>query len=434
MDNATVGFKCDCPFGYSGTTCELQVDECSHGPCINGGTCVNSRNDFQCFCPSGFVGSRCEENVDDCQGNPCINGGSCVDLVNQFRCQCIPGYIGSLCENKVDLCLTKPCANGGTCTNLNNDYKCACRPGFTGKDCSIDVDECAPAPCKNGGTCVNRVNSFQCICAGGFRGIMCEEEAFSAAWNLAGSSSSSRHISDSSRIQSTSSKDDGLSNGQIVLIAILSIAVPVIAVIAACIVICMKKQRRREQEKDDAEARKQNEQNASHISHLHHNSMSSKRSSNSTLGMDSSHHMIKNTWDKSVNHVSNSVSMDECLMNSTGIYAGGGGVGSGGALSSYTDNSTTPTMGDCYQSSQAVLPQTIQRVKSQKQLNTDPMLSQHQQQRASQILSSSSSTPTKDLLLEKRISILSDSTLCNKRWGVVPNTGQRQITCSPPHI
>lgn len=436
--DTNLGFKCECPAGYSGTACEVQVDECNPSPCENGGTCYNKGDTFKCQCPSGYSGHKCENNIDDCQGNPCENGGSCVDMVNQFRCQCVPGFIGSLCKNKVDLCLTKPCANGGTCTNLNNDYRCKCRPGFTGKDCSIDVDECSSSPCKNGGTCVNRVNSFQCVCAGGFRGATCEEEALSASWDTA----TSAHVAGGHH-EAQSGRSDGLSSGQIVLIAIFSVATPLAAFIATAVVICMKRKRRREQEKDDAEARKQNEQNASHMTHHHHNSMSSsKRSSNSALtNLDTSHHMIKNTWDKSVNNMSASASLEDgCLMNSS-LY--------GGIPGGYGGETNSASSEQCYQA--AAIPATLQRAKSQKQLNTDPMVMHRASQmivggQSSQLSAGPAGVPvsatssaaavasTKEMLLEKRISVLSDASLCNTRWSTAPQNRQIVGPCSPPHV
>ncbi|XP_055716834.1 neurogenic locus protein delta [Phlebotomus papatasi] len=412
------GFKCECPLGYSGLKCDTQVDECSPNPCMNGATCLNNGNSFHCQCPSGFAGKRCERNIDDCQGNPCLHGGTCIDMVNQFRCQCVPGYIGSLCENKVDLCLTKPCANGGTCTNLKNDYRCTCRAGFSGKDCSIDIDECASSPCRNGGTCVNRVNSFHCVCTSGFTGNQCEQEFNASAWD---SANISRHVSSvSGSPEAHSGRSDELNTAQITLIVVFSVAMPLIVISAAAIVMCMKRKRKRAQEKDDAEARMQNEQNASHggLAH-HHNSMSSKRSSGSGLGLDAtSHNMIKNTWDKSVN-MSSSVSVDDCLLNAS-LYSSGVGPNFNTASGGGADVS------ECYGSGQM---SPLQRARSQKQLNTDPLV----MHRASQIISTSPSA--KDFHVpppEKRISVLSDATLCNTRW--MPPVTRQMGPCSPPHM
>ncbi|XP_036332871.1 neurogenic locus protein delta [Rhagoletis pomonella] len=450
--NSTKGFQCDCPGGYSGRVCELHVDNCNPNPCQNSGSCfMTSSGNHKCQCRSGFAGSMCEQNIDDCQGNPCHNGGTCIDMINQFRCQCVPGYLGSLCSDKVDLCLTKPCANGGTCTNLNNDYRCTCRAGFTGKDCSIDIDECMSAPCRNGGTCVNRVNSFHCVCAHGFCGKQCEEESYA--------SYESRPYQAAPQARS-----DGLTSGQVFLIAILSVAMPVVAVIAACVVVCMKRKRKRAQEKDDAEARKQNEQNA--VATLHHNSngvggmgvmsgvvggvgLGVKRTSSSGLAFDNSNpNIIKNTWDKSVNNISASASTDDCL--NTSLY--------GSALANYAaDNNANSE----YCGVGQIAP--LQRAKSQKQLNTDPTL----MHRASQLLHSAASAvagvsaaaaaansaanaglsgvngangavgggggATKDYGVHgsnggsgaegKRISVLGESAYCSQRWPSLATAG-----------
>lgn len=395
--DTSTGMICTCPIGYNGKYCDMQIDECKPNPCENNGRCSSIGNDYKCTCPSGFTGMNCEINIDDCDGSPCVNGGTCVDMINQYRCQCVAGYIGANCASKVDLCLTKPCANGGTCTNLNNDYRCECRSGFTGKDCSIDIDECSSMPCLNGGTCVNRVNSYQCVCPGGFRGHNCQDEAASYT------NHDPAHISTT---QAYSIRSDSLSKGQVALIAILSIAMPMVVIVAACVVYCMKQKRKRDQEKEDAEARKQNERNASAVGH----SSSSKRSSSSGLAFDSNNPtIIKNTWDKSVNNISSSASVDECLMSST-CY--------GGPMTNYGEN-------DCFTSTtvnSTISP--LQRAKSQKQLNTDPSV----MHRASQIIH------TKDYVPDhKRVSCiggitntnsngncgttsLGDTQMCSQRW------------------
>ncbi|XP_030374213.1 neurogenic locus protein delta [Scaptodrosophila lebanonensis] len=458
--NNKQGFQCECPTGYSGVTCELHLDNCSPNPCLNGGNCQPSG---KCICPSGFAGAKCEQNLDDCAGHKCQNGGTCIDLVNQYRCQCVPGFHGPRCASKVDLCLTKPCANGGSCTNLSNDYQCDCRAGFTGKDCSIDIDECGSAPCHNGGTCMNRVNSFECVCANGFRGRQCDEESYDSV------------TYDAHQYGATAqTRSDGLTNAQVVLIAIFSVAMPLVAVIAACVVFCMKRKRKRAQEKDDAEARKQNEQNA--VATLHHNgggvgvgvggpavmgTLGVKRGSNSGLTFDNSNpNIIKNTWDKSVNNICASAAAaaaaaDECLMY-------------GGALSNYgADNNANSEFCGVGQ----IAP--LQRAKSQKQLNTDPTL----MHRASQLLSagaaaaaaaaaaataSSQSSQTKDYsgasngagpAESKRISVLGESSYCSQRWPSLAAAGvagacssqmmatgsgaaatQRTVVCGTPHM
>jgi EGF-like domain/Dictyostelium (slime mold) repeat len=72
---------------------------CDPNPCQNDGTC-NPNSDgssFTCDCPPGFTGLFCEIDIDECESNPCVNG-DCIDLVNGFACACLPGWTGELCD------------------------------------------------------------------------------------------------------------------------------------------------------------------------------------------------------------------------------------------------------------------------------------------------------------------------------------------------
>ena len=84
-------------FSSSGHDCEDDFDECDTFSviCSYGGTCVNSYGGFSCVCPSGFSGRTCDENIDDCVGVDCGNG-RCFDLVNDYTCICNDGWSGKL--------------------------------------------------------------------------------------------------------------------------------------------------------------------------------------------------------------------------------------------------------------------------------------------------------------------------------------------------
>lgn len=116
-------FRCTCADGYTGTSCEADVDECarSNSTCLNGATCVNTVGSYTCSCRREFTGSRCETDMHRCRSSPCRNRGACVDLPNHFRCECRRGYSGLLCDEDVDECKTAPCANGGLCVNEVTD-------------------------------------------------------------------------------------------------------------------------------------------------------------------------------------------------------------------------------------------------------------------------------------------------------------------------
>uniref|UniRef100_A0A2M4CIK6 Delta-like protein n=1 Tax=Anopheles darlingi TaxID=43151 RepID=A0A2M4CIK6_ANODA len=516
-DGRAGSLMCLCPDGFVGERCEENVDDCVGNLCLNGGTCIDGENHFKCQCVPGFIGTHCEERVDLCLTKPCANGGTCTNLKNDYSCKCRAGFAGKDCSADVDECASSPCRNGGTCINRVNSFQCVCAGGYRGAICEVE-----PA----GSSAVQRA-----IGSVGLTDTLMSQHQHSHQ--------QLRHRGDTTKIDGHHNVE-GLSKVQIALIAILSIATPLAAFVATAIVICLKRKRQREQDKDDAEARKQNEQNASHnvpaAHHLHHHlilqqsqqSSSSptqphqlqqqqpqqqqhqqqqqyqsfhnthmtasvvgqKRNGSNTLSsFDSSHHMIKNTWDKSVNNMpvsSTTLSSTVSAGAVAGCGSGGGNVSASLILSSSLDDTCMHHSGVSGGSSTGTLlylsaedptvmaPScvTLQRVKSQKQLNTDPTLLQqhnshhntlHTQSQCSPSTLASSTSPAltsvsplsggvpscsstnppscdisincgKDIF-DKRISVLSESRLCPSRWNA-PVAGSHSIVgpCSPPHI
>ena len=95
-------------------TASVNQGVCSCSPCLNGGTCVDMIGEpipFKCKCPLGFVGLTCDTEQTTstqapvsqgiCSSNPCQNGGTCVDLIGElipFKCLCSQGFTGLLCD------------------------------------------------------------------------------------------------------------------------------------------------------------------------------------------------------------------------------------------------------------------------------------------------------------------------------------------------
>jgi hypothetical protein len=167
------GYVCSCVNGFNGPTCQTNINDCSPNPCFNGGVCTDGIATYTCACPGGFSGARCEIFPLQCPTARCQNGATCVEGSGSYTCWCRAGFTGNLCQTDVNECGSSPCQNGGTCTDLVNGYSCSCPPGFSGGSCQTNVNECASSPCRNGGSCVDVVNGFRCQCSAPYSGPLC---------------------------------------------------------------------------------------------------------------------------------------------------------------------------------------------------------------------------------------------------------------------
>ncbi|VDK45934.1 unnamed protein product, partial [Cylicostephanus goldi] len=188
-------FFCDCPRGYHGKRCELDVNECDLSPCAFG-KCVNTdmsgemrgcrrryvfqMGSYRCECDAGFIGSDCQvyRSGFECTPagpNACRNGGFCLVEKNNNTCVCPPMYQGLYCEKDVDECaVSNLCQNGGTCINTDGGFLCLCTAAFEGDTCSINKDDCLHNKCEAGATCVDLTGSYRCECPPGRTGSFCQ--------------------------------------------------------------------------------------------------------------------------------------------------------------------------------------------------------------------------------------------------------------------
>ncbi|GAB1598157.1 protein crumbs-like [Argonauta hians] len=185
--NNNGSFKCFCDNSgknqgkyYAGRNCEIVVDYCSNTTkrCQNGGTCQSKTFDkFECICPVGFTGKTCDININECVSNPCKNNATCIDGINSYKCQCVNGTKGKNCEIDINECQSNPCNNGGLCEDLLNRFQCNCADtGFTGPTCSINVDDCIGNLCQNNATCIDGIKNYTCKCYKGYDGKYCETD------------------------------------------------------------------------------------------------------------------------------------------------------------------------------------------------------------------------------------------------------------------
>ncbi|XP_071959934.1 uncharacterized protein [Antedon mediterranea] len=174
-----LGKLCDCPQGFTGSSCETIAD-CINTPryCENGATCIPGIEGLPvtCQCLPGFKGDQCE--TFSCEAGTCQNQGTCYTepefLKDGKICNCSPLFTGTYCEVRVD-CNVETCLNGGACNipeiALANNSLCFCPDQFTGNFCETMIN-CVhdPALCQNGGSCIDGL----CMCPFGFTGSSCD--------------------------------------------------------------------------------------------------------------------------------------------------------------------------------------------------------------------------------------------------------------------
>ncbi|NWH62139.1 NOTC1 protein, partial [Geococcyx californianus] len=165
---STVDYTCACRLGFTDELCLTPRNNvCLSNPCRNGGTCeLLTLNEYKCRCPPGWSGKTCQQ-ADPCASNPCANGGKCVPFEAHYVCRCTAGFHGANCKQDVNECSITPfvCKNGGSCTNEVGTYQCSCKPAFTGPNCEHPYVPCNPSPCQNGGTCRQIGDTtYDCTC------------------------------------------------------------------------------------------------------------------------------------------------------------------------------------------------------------------------------------------------------------------------------
>ncbi|XP_066487941.1 nephronectin isoform X2 [Tiliqua scincoides] len=175
--------KCKCHAGYTGKTCNQDLNECGLKPRPCKHRCMNTYGSYKCYCLNGYMlmpDGSCS-NALTCSMANCQYG--CDVVKGEIRCRCpSPGLQlapdGRTCVD-VDECASGrvSCPRFRKCVNTFGSYICKCHKGFDlmyigGKYQCHDIDECSLGQYQCGGfsQCYNTQGSYKCKCKEGYRG------------------------------------------------------------------------------------------------------------------------------------------------------------------------------------------------------------------------------------------------------------------------
>ncbi|XP_073458043.1 nephronectin isoform X5 [Aquarana catesbeiana] len=175
--------KCKCHAGYTGKTCNQDLNECGLKPRPCKYRCMNTYGSYKCYCLNGYMlmpDGSCS-NAHTCSMSNCQYG--CDVVKGEVRCRCpSPGLQlgpdGRTCVD-VDECATGKavCPRFRKCVNTFGSYICKCYAGYDlihahGKYQCFDIDECYTGQyqCNNYARCYNTPGSYKCKCNEGYRG------------------------------------------------------------------------------------------------------------------------------------------------------------------------------------------------------------------------------------------------------------------------
>ncbi|CAH1274716.1 SRPX2 [Branchiostoma lanceolatum] len=149
----------------------LDHNDCAPKPCGEHAIgCEDRVGSYWCTCEMGFTGTHCDVNINDCHNSSCRNGGTCIDGVANYTCVCPDGFNGKLCEKEIvnggwgEWTNWSPCS--ATCGNGTHQRRRQCNnppPKEDGKDCVGHTTESGTCHLQDCPSCLQLKPSFGVI-------------------------------------------------------------------------------------------------------------------------------------------------------------------------------------------------------------------------------------------------------------------------------
>ncbi|XP_019355671.1 nephronectin isoform X4 [Alligator mississippiensis] len=110
--------------------CQLKAicqPRCKHGECVGPN---------KCKCHPGYTGKTCNQDLNECGLKPRPCKHRCMNTYGSYKCYCLNGYMlmpDGTCSN-IDECSVGQYQCGGFshCYNTQGSYKCKCKEGYRG--------------------------------------------------------------------------------------------------------------------------------------------------------------------------------------------------------------------------------------------------------------------------------------------------------------
>ncbi|KAI1885405.1 hypothetical protein AGOR_G00219820 [Albula goreensis] len=181
--------RCKCFPGYTGKTCNQDLNECGLKPRPCEHRCMNTYGSYKCYCLNGYTLTL---------DGSCSNSRTCALAHCQYGCEEVLGETRCVCPSKglklgldqrtcvdIDECASGKnlCPFNRRCVNTFGSYYCKCQTGYDLKyingryDCEgpavlSDIDECVSGThkCSPNAVCLNTQGSYKCKCKQGYRG------------------------------------------------------------------------------------------------------------------------------------------------------------------------------------------------------------------------------------------------------------------------